>query len=87
MINSRFRMNCEHPSHAARRRVAQDAPEPREAISVNPGPDLLSNQLDLTSFSLSELRFLRRPELDAAIRRTVEQALCAESGDGIQEQR
>lgn len=54
---------------------------------MNPGPDLLSNQLDLTSFSLSELRFLRRPELDAAIRRTVEQALCAESGDGIQEQR
>jgi hypothetical protein len=61
--------------------------EPREAISVNPGPDLLSNQLDLASFSLSELRFLHERELDAAISRTIEQALHTESGDGIQEQR
>lgn len=54
---------------------------------VKSGPDLVSNQLDLTSFPLSELRFLRRRELDAAIRRTAEQALLADSGDGIQEQR
>lgn len=54
---------------------------------MNPGPDLLSNQLDLTSFSLSELRFLHERDLDAAIVRTVEQARCAKSGDGIQEQR
>ncbi len=54
---------------------------------VNHGPDLLSNQLDLTSFSLSELRFLHEQELDAAMVRTIEQARSAESGDGIQEQR
>ena len=54
---------------------------------VNPGPDLLSNQLDLTSFSLAELRSLHQRELDAAICRTIEQALQAEPGDGIQEQR
>lgn len=54
---------------------------------VTPGPDLLSHQLDLTSFSLSELRFLHGRELDSAMVRTVEQALSAEAGDGIQEQR
>jgi hypothetical protein len=54
---------------------------------VNPGPDLLSNQLDLTPFSLSELRFLHERDLDAAIARTVEQARSAKSDDGIQEQR
>ncbi|MGW6928949.1 hypothetical protein ACWGE0_02720 [Lentzea sp. NPDC054927] len=62
--------------------------EPAEAISlVNRGPDLLSNQLDLTPFSLSELRSLHERELNAAIRRTAEQAQHAESGDGVQEQR
>ena len=54
---------------------------------VSQGPDLLSNQLDLASFSLSELRFLHQRELDAAIVRTAEQALSAEAKDGIQEQR
>ena len=39
---------------------------------VNPGPDLLSNQLDLTSFSLAELRSLHQRELDAAICRTID---------------
>jgi hypothetical protein len=62
--------------------------DPREAIPVvNSGPDLLSNQLDLASFSLSELRFLHERELDAAMVRTIEQARSAEAGDGIQEQR
>ncbi|MEU0877406.1 hypothetical protein ABZ345_02310 [Lentzea sp. NPDC005914] len=65
-----------------------DAPGPREAIAlVNPRADLLSKQLDLASFSLSELRFLHRRDLDAAIHRTVEQARHTDSGDGIQEQR
>ena len=54
---------------------------------VNSRPDLLSKQLDLASFSLSELRFLRSRDLDAAIARTVEQARHTDSGDGIQEQR
>ncbi|WP_330276147.1 hypothetical protein OG205_11285 [Lentzea sp. NBC_00516] len=62
--------------------------DPREAISVaTRGPDLLSSQLDLTSFSLSELRLLHKQDLDAAIVRTVEQARSAKSDDGIQEQR
>ena len=50
-------------------------------------PDLLSKQLDLTSLSLSELRFLHQRDLDAAIVRTAELAQHAKSGDGIQEQR
>lgn len=54
---------------------------------VSSGPDLLSNQLDLASFSLSELRLLHERELDAAMVRTIEQARSAEAGDGIQEQR
>ncbi|WP_189259976.1 hypothetical protein [Lentzea flava] len=65
-----------------------DAPEPREATSmVNSRSDLLSKQLDLASFSLSELRFLRRRDLDAAMARTAEQARHTDAGDGIQEQR
>jgi hypothetical protein len=51
------------------------------------GKDLLTRQIDLTGIPLSELCFLRQPDLNAAILRTMSNARNTAPADGVQEQR
>ncbi|GAA3462598.1 hypothetical protein ACFFSW_24515 [Saccharothrix longispora] len=49
-------------------------------------PELSSELLDLTSTSLSEMRSLRHPALDRAVRRTLDRFRSGDFGDSVQEQ-
>ncbi|WP_306746770.1 hypothetical protein [Saccharothrix yanglingensis] len=49
-------------------------------------PELSSELLDLTSTSLSEMRSLRDPALDRAVRRTLDRFRSGDFGDSVQEQ-
>jgi hypothetical protein len=54
---------------------------------MDAGKDLLTHQIDLTGISLSELCFLRRPELTDAIARAMSHARSTTPADAVQEQR
>ncbi|MDU0289153.1 hypothetical protein [Saccharothrix longispora] len=49
-------------------------------------PELPSELLDLTSTSLSEIRSLRDPALDRAVRRTLDRFRRGRAGDSVQSQ-
>jgi hypothetical protein len=54
---------------------------------MDSGKDLLTRQIDLTGISLSDLCFLRRPELSDAIARAMSHARHTAPSEVVQEQR
>jgi hypothetical protein len=55
--------------------------------AMDSGKDLLTHQIDLTGIPLSELCFLRQPDLSDAILRAMSNARSTAPADAVQEQR
>ncbi|MFC6088719.1 hypothetical protein Q5530_02355 [Saccharothrix sp. BKS2] len=55
-------------------------------MAVETPAELSSDLLDLTATSLFEMRSLRDPALDLAVRRTLDRFRSGDFGDSVQEQ-